>query len=265
MEKLIITAALNGGSRTKEENSSVPLTVDEVIKDAIACEKAGAAIVHIHGRDPISQKSWYDTDYYCRIAEGIREQSGILINFSTAGHTEDPYECLNALTAKPDLCSLNVGSSEANEMEFTKRIYESGTKANIECCDLGHIHRAKQILESKYYSGPLILDILVNVYESLPFTIQDLLYLVEKLPSGAIWTTVGGGTAGMRMAALAIAAGGHVRVGVEDDNCMPSGEPATNVKHVERIARLARELGREIAGPSEARMLIGIPNMNAYS
>lgn len=268
MDKLIITIAPNGESRTKQDNPNIPITVDEVINDAYACYQAGASLVHLHGRDPVTQAISFAPDYYCRIVEGIRKKCDMVINISTGGTTEDPYERLQCLAAKPDLCSLSGGSTNFTGkafvnhpdviMNFAKIMYEHHVKPNIECFDLSHITWAKRIASSGYYMGNLSVDILMNEPGNIPYTPRDLLHYVESLPEGTVWNTVGGGEAQLPMAVMAIMLGGHVRVGIEDNNEYVPGQLATNVQLVERVVRIAKELGREIATPAEARQILGL-------
>lgn len=272
MDKLMITIAPNGESRTKKDNPHVPLTVEEVIEDVVACYEAGASIAHLHGRVPETGAISFAPDYYCRIVEGVRKRCDIVINISTGGTTDDPFERLGSFAARPETCSLSGGSVNFTGkafvnhpdviLEFARRMYENGIKPNIECFDYSHIVWAKRIAESGRYIGPLSVDILMEKPGNVPFTPHDLLFYVEALPKGAIWNTVGDKMAQLHMAAMAIIMGGHVRVGIEDNNEYMPGQLATNVQLVERVARLSRELGREIATPDEARAMLGISKPN---
>lgn len=268
MDKLIITIASNGESRRKKDNPNIPITVEEVVEDVHACYKAGASIAHLHGRDPVTEDINWEPNYYCKVAEGIRSRCDIIMNYSTGGVTKDPFERLQSFAAKPEMCSLSGGSVNFTGnafvnhpdviWEFARRAHKAGIKPNIEIFDYSHTVWARRIAESDVYDGPLSVDILMSKPGNVRFTPRDLLFYVEALPKGTLWHTIADGWDQTHMATMAIIMGGHVRVGIEDNNEYLPGQLSTNVQQVERIVRLAGELGREIATPQEALRMLGL-------
>ena len=271
MKKLIITVAVNGEATSKADNPNVPISPEEVVNDVVACCNAGAAIAHIHGRDEKTGLMAFHPEYYKKILGAIREKCDIITNISTGGNAEDPMERLKGLEANPEMCSLNMGSVNFNNKAFVNppeiiekyatHMYEKGIKYNLECFDIGHIDAGLRIAASGKYMGQPFFDLLMNEPGAIPFNLQTMYYFLNSIPDYAEWNAVGVGDAQLPFAVHAILLGGHVRVGLEDTLYYNPGELATNVRLVERIVRIAKELGREIAAPSEAREMLGLAQL----
>ncbi len=268
MDKLIITIAPNGENKTKEDTPYVPIMVNDVVDDVVACYKAGASIAHLHGRDEVTQGIGFDVDYYKRVVDGIRGKCDIVINVSTGGVTDNQRERLNGLEANPEIASLNVGSVNFKDFswsnspklieEFADVLFSRGIKANLEVFDLSHVDNGIRIIESGKYFGPPAFDVLMGSPGALQYNVNNLMAILNNLPKSALWNSVGFNHYQLPIACQAIMQGGHIRVGIEDNIYYKEGQFASNVELVERIVRLAKELGREIATPDEAREMLGL-------
>ncbi|MDO4565248.1 MAG: 3-keto-5-aminohexanoate cleavage protein [Clostridia bacterium] len=272
MEKLIITIAPNGSLPTKEMNPNVPITPDEMIVDIKRCYDAGASICHIHARDK-NQKTCHDPEYFKAVVSGVKACSNMITQISTGGRASfDPTSRLQGLQADPEMASLSVGScnfadhvyenSPEHIMMYAKAMKEKGIKPEFEMFDLSMAYWGKKILEAGYSFGTPWFNIILGVKGALEFSPRNLLAMVDSLPPGAKWNSIGIGAAQLKMATHAIMWGGHVRVGLEDNIYYTKGVHASNVQLVERVVRLAKELGREIASPDEARQILGLPLLN---
>lgn len=269
MEKLIITAALTGAEVTKEQQPSLPVTPDEIAEAAYEVYKAGASIVHIHARDKDGNPT-QDYEVYKEIKEKIEAKCPVIFQPSTGGavwHT--PEERLQPVELKPEMATLSCGTcnfgpdvfmnSEEYIEKFAKRMKELGVKPEIEVFERGMINNALRLVEKGLLDKPLHFDFVMGVPGAITGELRDLMYLVESIPEGSTWTVAGIGRYELPLATAAIILGGHVRVGFEDNIYYKRGELAkSNAQLVERIVRLAHELGREVATPDEARNILGI-------
>lgn len=275
MKKLIITVAPNGESRSKKETPYVPIMADEVIEDVLSCYQAGASIVHLHGRNEDSGTASFAPEYYQRLVAGIRARCDIITNISTGGASEDPLDQLNGLEANPEMCSLNVSSVNFDNrvfynnplvvQKFAKIMYEKGIKPDLMCYDLSHIYAAKKIIDSGYYTGVPFFTFLFDEPGAIHYSFKHLCYYLDCLPEGAEWNAAACNESQLPFAVQAIMLGGHVRVGLEENIYYSKGKLATNAQLVERIVRIAHELGREIATPDEAREMLGLKRREVTS
>lgn len=270
MDKLIITAAICGAEVTKAQNPAVPYTIAEIQREArLACE-AGAAIIHLHVRQDDGTPTQDRARFEAAIA-AIREVCpDVIIQPSTGGAvgmTDQerlaPTEISGIEMATLDCGSVNFGGDEVfinteNTIRFFGRtLIERGIKPEIEIFDKGMIDYAIRFAGQGIIRQPMHFDFVLGVQMSA--TARDLSFLVDSLPSGATWTVAGVGRHQFPMAALGIVMGGHVRVGFEDNVYLAKGIPAaSNGDLVARVVRIARELGRDIATPREARQILGL-------
>lgn len=270
MEKLVITVALDGAEVTKAQNPHLPVTPAEIAADAARCREAGAAMVHVHGRMPDGAPTQSAAVY----AEIIREThacTDVIVQVSTGGAvgmTAD--ERLQPVTLRPEMASLTAGtvnfgrdvfwnSPELIET-FARAMVDHGVVPEIECFDLGHISNVLALVKQGILSLPLHFDFVMGVPGGIAPTIRNLLHMAESLPEGCTWSVAGVGRAQLPLANAAILLGGHVRVGLEDNIYYNKGVLATNAMLVERVVRLARELGRDVATPDEARRILRLPD-----
>jgi len=269
MEKLIITAALTGAEVTREYQPNLPLTPDEIAEAAYEAYKAGASIVHIHARDEEGNPT-QDYEVYKEIKEKIEAKCPVIFQPSTGGAVwHSPEERLQPVELSPEMATLSAGTcnfgpdvfmnTEEYMEKFAKRMQELNVKPEIEVFERGMINNALKLAKKGLVNTPLHFDFVMGVPGAITGEIRDLLYLVESIPSDATWTVAGIGRYQLPLATTAISLGGHVRVGFEDNVYYKKGELAkSNAQLVERIVRLANELGREVATPDEARKILNI-------
>lgn len=274
MEKLIITAALTGGIHGKETNPALPEQPDEIIRDAVRCHEAGAAVVHLHARDRAG-KGVADARIFREMNEGIRARCGVIIQNTTGGPGLPIAERITSLDAAPEMASLNMGSvvffHEGRELPFINlrseieafaaAMLERGIKPEMEVYNPSMFGEVDNLIKRGLLSKPYYINFVMGVggMGGFPGTMKNLAMMIDTLPAGAVFNVSGIGRAQLPMNTMAILAGGHARTGLEDCVMYGRGEPAkSNAQLVERVARLARELGREIATPDEARSILGM-------
>lgn len=269
MEKLIITAALTGAEVTREVQPSLPLTPNEIAEAAYEAYKAGASIVHIHARDA-EGKPTQDYEVYKEIKEKIEEKCPVIFQPSTGGAVwHSPEERLQPVELKPEMATLSCGTcnfgpdvfmnSQEYIEKFATKMKELGVKPEVEVFERGMINNALSLVKKGLLDTPIHFDFVMGVPGAITGEIRDLLYLVESIPKDSTWTVAGIGRHELPLANMAILLGGHVRVGFEDNIYYKKGELAkSNAQLVERVVRLANELGREVATPDETRKILNI-------
>lgn len=269
MEKLIITAALTGAEVTKDIQPSLPVTPDEIAEAAYECYKAGASIVHIHARDEEGNPT-QAYEVYKEIKEKIEAKCDVIVQPSTGGATwHTPEERLQPVELKPEMATLSCGTCNFGDEvfmnsgeyieKFAKRMQELGVKPEIEIFERGMIENAKRLVKKGLVAEPLHFDFVLGVPGACPGTPEDLMHMLTCIPSGSTWTVAGIGRSETPLATMAIILGGNVRVGFEDNIYYSKGRLATsNAELVERIVRIAGELGREVATPDEARTILNL-------
>jgi 3-keto-5-aminohexanoate cleavage enzyme len=269
--KLIITLAPTGMIPTKDQNPYVPISPDEIARDTYEAYKLGVSIVHVHARDE-NGKPTYRKEIFETIFRKIRRQCpDIIISATTSGRVHPMVEHRSeVLDLYPEMASLTLGSlnfpqhPSVNSMKTVIRLASIMKERNIlpelEIFEMGFVNTAKYLARKGYLTKPMYFCLLLGSLGSMPANIGDLAYLVQNLPSGSNWSATGIGRFQTQINAAAILMGGHVRVGIEDSLYYnyPSEELATNIKLVERIVRLAKELNREIATPDEAKKILGL-------
>lgn len=269
MDKLIITAALTGAEVTRENQPNLPLTPDEIAEAAYQCYLAGASIVHIHARDA-EGKPTQSYDVYKEIKEKIEAKCNIIFQPSTGGAVwHGPEERLQPVDLKPEMATLSAGTcnfgpdvfmnTEEYIEKFATKMKEMGVKPEIEVFERGMIENAKKLVKQGLVEAPLHFDFVLGVPGACPATPDDLMYMVRNIPDGSTWTVAGIGRHELPLATMGIILGGHVRVGFEDNVYYGKGQLAqSNAQLVERVVRMAKELGREVATPDEARRILNI-------
>lgn len=269
MEKLIITVALTGNVPTKAMNPHVPMTPEEIARDVRRCADAGAVLFHVHARDD-DQRPTLDVARYKENVRRIKELAPeVIIQLSTGARAGKDWEArANPVRLLPEMASFTTGSNNLpgivyenspQFIEFLAGVFkETGVKPEIEVFETGMINNALHLQRKGLIHPPLHFDFVLGAPGSMPGTVKNLLFLSESIPPGSTWSVAGIGKAEIPLATAAIVMGGHVRVGLEDNLFMPDGSPATNPKLVEKVVRIARETGREIATPDEARRILSL-------
>ena len=269
MEKLIITVALTGNIPNKEMNKNVPVTPDEIAHDVRRCTDAGAALFHVHARNAHGLPT-LDISAYKENVRKIKEVAPeVIIQLSTGGRAGKDWEArANPVRLLPEMGSFSTGSNNMpgiiyeNSPQFIMylaKVYkDTDVKPEIEVFETGMINNALFLQGKRLIQSPLHFDFVLGVPGSMPGTVKNLQFLSESIPPGSTWTVAGIGSAEIPLSAAAIVMGGHVRVGIEDNLIMPDGSPASNALLVEKIVRIAREVGRDIATPEEARSILSL-------
>lgn len=273
MNQLIITAAIVGSRPTKEMNPAVPYTPEEIANEAIACWRAGAAIVHIHVRDPETGEPSHDLALFQEVMERIRSACDILINLTTSGFHisgDDAGERrLDPVSLAPELCSLDIGSVNFREGAFinppawgemaASRMQAAGVKPEIEVFDVGHIGQARAFIDQGLINAPPYFQLCMGVGWGIEANLENLQFMHAKLPADAIWSVLGVGRMQGEMIRKGAEMGGHVRVGFEDNLYLEKGVLAeSNAQFVDRAVGMAAELQREVASPAEAGRILGL-------
>ena len=269
MEKLIITVALTGNVPTKKMNSNLPVTPVEIAADVAACADAGACLFHVHARDQ-EQKPTLELAVYKRIVAAIKQTApNVILQLSTGARAgTDPEARVNPVRLLPEMASFTTGSNNlpgivyANAPEFIEYLAtvfrDTGVKPEIEVFEAGMINNALFLHNKGLIGAPLHFDFVLGAPGAIAAGVRSLVFLSESIPAGATWTVAGIGKAEIPMATAAIVMGGHVRVGMEDNLRMPDGSPAANPRLVEKVVAIAREVGRDIASPAEARRILSL-------
>ncbi len=271
MDKLIITAAICGAEVTKENNPAVPYTVEEMVREAKSAYDAGAAVIHVHVRWDDGTPT-QDRERFRVVLDAIQEAcpQAILIPSTggAVGMTAD--ERLQPTELFPEMATLDCGTCNFGDevfentmptmRAFGKRMLENKIKPEYECFEMGHLDTILRMAKKGEVPGaPMQFNFVLGVLGCTPATPGNLNWLVSQLPEGSTWTATGIGRTAFELAAAAIAMGGNVRVGFEDSVYLSRGVLAkSNGELVERIARMAKEIGREVATPAEARQILGL-------
>src|SRR5690554_5174366 len=269
MEKLIITAAISGAEVTKEHNPNIPYTVEEIGREAESAYKAGASIIHLHVREDDGTPTQNKERFKACMDEIRRRCPDVIIQPSTGGAVGmTDEERLQPTELGPEMATLDCGTlnfggdeifvnTENTIKNFGKIMIERGIKPEVEVFDKGMVDYAIKFAKQGYILEPMHFDFVLGV--QMAATARDLAFMVDSIPAGSTWTVAGIGRYEFPMAALGIVMGGHVRVGFEDNVYLSKGVLAkSNGELVEKVVRLAKELGREIATPDEARQILGL-------
>lgn len=256
---------------------NVPLTAAEIAADAQRCFDAGATIVHLHARDELGRPDWR-REAYAELVPEIRGRCpGIVVCVTTSGRAVPEVArradvLALAGEARPDMASLTLGSlnfrsgPSINAMDTVEtlaaRMMEREIAPELEIFDLGMAHLARRLLAHGRLAAPLYANLMLGFPNTAPADARSLVALIEALPAGTTWAAAGLGAFQAPANALAIAMGGHVRTGLEDNPWLDAAgeQPATNAGLVERAVAMAAALGRPIAAPDETRSMLGLPS-----
>jgi len=271
MEKLIITAAISGAEVMKEHNPAVPYTVEEIGREARLAYEAGASIIHLHVREDDGISTQAEARFAACMAEIKRLCPDVIIQPSTGGAVGmSNAERIQPVNLHPEMATLDCGTcnfggddvfvnTENTIKEFGEKMIELGIKPEVEVFDKGMIDAAIRLNKQGYIKSPMHFNFVMGVNGGISATPRDFIFMQGSIPPGSTFTASGIGRAQFPMAVMAIISGGHVRVGFEDNVYISKGVLAkSNGELVEKVVRLAKELGREIATPAEARAILGL-------
>jgi 3-keto-5-aminohexanoate cleavage enzyme len=283
-DKVIITAAITGGQHGREANPNLPLTAEEQAQDASDCYNAGAAVLHLHVRDE-DEVNTPEVKYYNKAVRLIGEKTplirqignGIGVRRHKDGHVgfatlEERFNLVEKIDPTPEMSTINAGTfgfkSALGEVvflhplsfnvEYLARCKEKGIRGiEIEVYDTSHIANAMVLAEEGALTPPLHFSIVLGIGGGAPATPENLVHMVKQLPEGSTWQVVAVGRYHVPTTMMAMAMGGNVRTGLEDTVYYRKGELAkSNAQLVERMVRLAHEVGREPATVEEAREIL---------
>jgi 3-keto-5-aminohexanoate cleavage enzyme len=269
MDPLIITCAPVGAEIRPEQTPYLPYTPQLLGETARAVREAGASILHVHCRNDDGTNT-HSVERFGQAYEAIRAQSDLIVQFSTGGAIGmTPQERAAVLELRPEMATLTCGSVNFGDdifensfpimRDLLKKMNEFGVRPELEIFDKGHLANARRLARERLLLFPQHVDFVLGVPGGLEATVQNLCDLVDDLPEGCTWSVAGIGKRQLPMAMAAIAMGGHVRVGLEDNLFYSRGRLARNDELVARVARLAAEAGRTIATPDRARKVLGLP------
>jgi uncharacterized protein (DUF849 family) len=289
-DKIFITCAVTGNLTTPEQTPHLPITPEQIADACLGAAEAGAAIVHIHVREPESGKPSMELGYYRDVVERIRAQNAqLILNITTgpggrfvpspdepriaaAGTTlmvpEKRVEHIAAL--RPEICTIDLNTMNSgkevvintpgNVRRMAKVMRDAGVKPEIELFDSGDIALMRDLLKDGTLEGPALCSFVMGVRYGFQASPETVLYARNLLPADAEFTAIGIGKAAFTAVAQSYLAGGHVRVGLEDTVYLSRGQLASsNAALVEKARRIVEDLGGQIATPREAREIIGLP------
>ncbi|MCX6458880.1 MAG: 3-keto-5-aminohexanoate cleavage protein [Actinobacteria bacterium] len=267
----LITVAPTGAESDPAQAPGLPVTVESLIETGRSCQTAGAGLIHVHVRDGQGQPT-LDLGRVTAAVEGLREATDLVVQVSTGGSVHDSLEArLAVLEANPDSCSLSCGTVNfgddvfLNPWPFMVELYQQTQQRQIvpefEIFDLGQVTSMKRLLD-KYgppAGGSVHADLVMGVPGGMPATVEAMVAAVQALPEGATWSATGVGRWSMPVMLGSLAAGGHLRVGMEDTLTFAPGRPVVdNSELVARAASLADTAMRPALTPEEARAMLGI-------
>jgi len=287
MSSVFITCAVTGSGDTVGKSDKVPFTPEQIAADCIAAARAGAAVTHIHVRDPITGAPARNPDLYAEVVERIRESDvDVVINLTagmggdlTLGSVEQPLPLDEAGTdmagaterldhvrrLHPEICTLDCGSMNFGEgdyvmtnttstlKEMARQIQALGVRPEIEAFDTGHVWQAKSLADEGLIDDPVMIQLCMGVPWGAPPDLNTFMAMVNNIPDSWTFSAFGIGRKQLEYVALATIAGGNVRVGLEDNLYLGRGQLASNADLVERAAQIIESLGHTVKGPDEVR------------
>ena len=292
-DRTILTCAVTGNLTKPEQTPHLPITPAQIADECLAAAEAGAAAVHIHVRDPATGKPSMELELYREVMQRIRVANReLIINLTTGpggrfipsednprvaapGSTLLPplQRVQHVLALQPDICSLDLNTMNSggdvvintprNVRIMARAIRDAGVMPELEIFDSGDMHLARDLIADGTLQGPGLWTFVTGVKYGFGASPETLLYARSLLPAGATWAAFGIGRHEFPMLAMAWLAGGHVRVGLEDNIYLDKGVLATsNAERVRKAARIVRDLGGELATPAQARDMLALPMKN---
>jgi 3-keto-5-aminohexanoate cleavage enzyme len=277
-DPVILTCAISGAVADRDQCPAIPYTPAEYAAEARRAVDEGASMIHIHARTPDGAPS-HEVEDFRAITEAITAEVDVIVNYST-GTVGVPLEKRVAYLRelRPDVAALNMGSMNyakysrarrdfvfamvfANPFEEIVALLEAmgelGIKPEHECFDLGHVGSLEPLVHKGVLHPPLHVSCVMGVLGGVPPTPRNLAAMVDNIPAGSHWGLIGISRAQWTLIAAALALGGSVRVGLEDNFYLPDGEMArSNGDLVARARRMTEDAGRRVAGVAEARALL---------
>ena len=268
MDPLIVTVAPVGAELTPDQTPHLAVTPSQLGAVARKIREAGASMIHVHCRNDDGSNT-HDVARFKAAYDQIRASSDLIVQFSTGGAIGmTPGERASVLQLRPEMATLTCGTVNFGDDVFEnsfpimrgilQKMHEYGVRPELEIFDKGHLSNARRLEKEGLLTFPQHVDFVLGVPGGLDATVPNLCDLVDGLPHGCTWSVAGIGRMQLPMAMAALAMGGHVRVGLEDNIYYSKGRLATNEELVARVVRLAGELGRPVATPDQARRILGL-------
>ena len=291
---IIISCAVTGSGDTVGKHPAIPVTPEEIANAAIEAASAGAAIAHMHVRNPETGKATRDDELYKEVVSRIKENgTDVIINLTSGmggdieigpeddllkfGPNTDFINAMERLShvekILPDICSLDCGTlnfgdgnmiyvSTPEQLRIgAKRIQELGVKPELEIFDTGHMWFANQMYNEGLLDAPALYQICLGIPYGAPANTSSMENMVKMVPEGSNWAAFGIGAMQMPMAAQAVLLGGNVRVGLEDNLYLEKGVFASNGSLVEKVGSLINHMGANIMSAKDARKKLGLKNV----
>ena len=287
--KTILTCAVTGNLTRPDQTPHLPITPEQIASECLAAAEAGAAVVHIHVRDPLTGKPSMEIDHYRDVVDRIRRRrADLVINLTTGPggryvpSEDDPKIYAPGTTLlppekrvehialiRPDICSLDLNTMNSgpdvvintprNVRKMAAVIRSSGVMPELEIFDSGDLHLARDLINEGTLDGPGLWTFVLGVKYGFSASPETLMYARNQLPAGAIWAAFGIGRTEFPMVAQSWLYGGHVRVGLEDNIYLEKGILAKgNAELVSKAVDILKSLGGDVATPAEARVLLGL-------
>jgi 3-keto-5-aminohexanoate cleavage enzyme len=289
-DKVIVTCALTGVLANREQCPYLPYTPAEIADEAKRAYDAGAACVHIHGREPSSGAQTWQTEVYAQIKDEVKKRCPIVINFSTGGFNmgcendeEKKKKIEYVWKTRPEVAALNMGSMNyakysdrrkgfvfdfifenrfADIVLAAQAMREGGVKPELECFDVGHVHNAEPLVAMAALKRPLQYSFVLGVLGGAPPTTDTLALMSRQIHHDDTWEVIGISKVQWHLLASALVLGGNIRVGLEDNFYLDTAGTQMakgNAPLVEKAVRMARDMGREPMTPDEARQALSLP------
>ncbi|AWN16751.1 3-keto-5-aminohexanoate cleavage protein [Salinisphaera sp. LB1] len=296
--QVILTCAVTGAGDTRGKNPNVPVTPAEIATACIEAAEAGASISHVHVRDPETGAHSHKSEYFREIADRVRDSdTDVVLNF-TAGGGGDLFPELTGAEGEdrqiraaagsdlqspserhapigemlPEICTLDCGSLNFGDMvylnsanwlrEHAALVQAAGVKPELECFDLGHVWFARQLIDEGLIDGDPLFQLCLGIPWGAEADPQTMLAMRDKLPANAYWAAFGIGRMQMPMVAQAMIAGGHCRVGLEDNLYLSKGVKADNAGLVDKARSIIEALGGDVMSPQDTRNRLALRGAN---
>ncbi|MFO6462791.1 3-keto-5-aminohexanoate cleavage protein [Jannaschia sp. KMU-145] len=289
--EVFVTCAVTGSGATQDRSPHVPRTPEAIADDCIAASRAGAAIAHVHVRDPETGAPARDPALYRAVVERVRASDADVVLNLTAGMggdlifgppdaplpLRDGTDMIGAearlahiAECRPEICTLDCGTMNFAEADYVMTntpgmlramatgMRELGVRPEVECFDTGHLWLAAELAREGVLDTPALVQLCMGVPWGAPNDLNTLMAMVNAVPDGWTWSAFSLGRDQMAYAAAAVLAGGHVRVGLEDNLMLDRGVLATNAQLVTRAVEIVTRMGARILGPDEVRARLGL-------
>lgn len=292
MSSVFITCAVTGSGDTVNKSDKVPFTPKDIADDCIAAARAGAAITHIHVRDPHTGAAARDVEYYVEVVERVRaSETDVIINLTAGmggdlvlGSVEQPLplhpdstdlvgateRLAHVRRIMPEICTLDCGTMNFGEGDYVatntsdtlramaRQIQELGVRPEIEVFDTGHLWQARSLVDAGLIDDPVMVQLCMGVPWGAPPDLNTFMAMVNNVPDGWVFSAFSIGRQQLPYVALAAIAGGNVRVGLEDNLYLDRGVLASNADLVERAVQVLASINVTVIGPDEVRSMLNL-------